>query len=169
MIKVLLVDDHVLIRDGIRAMLSKSKDIEVVSEAGDGESAVDIADSLKPDVIMMDLLMPVLDGISAIRRLKSHKQTKHIPIIVFTTECSIEDKVKALEAGASDFLSKEADEAELIARVKSLLRVKTLEDGLLREKKKLSSILNDLAEAVVILDNDDQVILFAGQLHLFQR
>ncbi len=155
--RVLVVDDSPIVRAMCVETLEKH-DLEVLT-AKNGQEACHFVFNYQPDVVMMDLVMPVMNGMSAIRLLKSHYQTQHIPIIVFTSESSLEEKVNALEAGANDFLSKDADEAELIARVKSLLRVKRLEDSLLQEKIKLSSILNDLAEAVVILDTTDRVIL----------
>jgi two-component system phosphate regulon sensor histidine kinase PhoR len=155
--RILVVDDSPLMRKMTARILQKHG-FEVLT-AENGEEGCRQVLETSPDLVMMDLLMPVLDGMSAVRSLKSHDQTRHIPIIVFTTECSLEEKVRALEAGASDFLSKESDEAEIIARVRSLLRVKALEDVLLQEKKKLSSILNDLAEAVVIIDTENKIIL----------
>jgi signal transduction histidine kinase len=155
--RVLVVDDSPLMQRMTTKILEKHG-FEVLT-AENGEDGCRQVFESEPDLIMMDLLMPVLDGLGAVRRLKSHDQTRHIPVVVFTTECSLEEKVKALEAGASDFLSKESDEAEIIARVKNLLRVKALEDVLLQEKKKLASILNDLAEAVVIIDTENKIIM----------
>jgi DNA-binding NarL/FixJ family response regulator len=111
-IRVMLVDDHAMVRNGLRTFLELQDDIEVVGEAGDGQAAVAAAARLEPDVILMDLLMPVMDGVSAIGAIK----TSHPSIeIVAVTSFIEEDKVtSALEAGATGYLLKDA-EAEAVA------------------------------------------------------
>jgi NarL family two-component system response regulator LiaR len=76
-IRVLIVDDHAIVRDGIRALLATKPDIEVVGEAGNGREAVSKAQSLLPDVILMDLMMPEMDGIEAIRRIVAQQLSLH--------------------------------------------------------------------------------------------
>jgi len=127
--------------------------------AENGQEGCQQVFSFLPDVILMDISMPVMDGISAVRFLKSNRQTQHIPIVVFTGETETDEKVRALEAGANDLISKEADEGELLVRVRNLIKLKELEDDLLFERDKLGSILNDLAQAVVIVNPTGRVLL----------
>ena len=106
-IRVLLVDDHAVVRRGLRGFFELLDDIEVVGEAEDGRRAVELVDELAPDVVLMDLLMPVLDGIGATARIKaSHPETEVVALTSFIEE----DRVTAaLEAGASGYLLKDAD------------------------------------------------------------
>ncbi|MFJ8755073.1 response regulator [Streptomyces sp. NPDC102441] len=119
-VRVLIVDDQVMIRSGIRALLETGEGVDVVGEAGDGHRAVDMARALVPDVILMDLRMPVLDGVGAIVRLRDDPVTADIGILVLTTFDTDENVLAALKAGANGFLGKSADHEELM---RSLARV----------------------------------------------
>ncbi|MFQ5576507.1 MAG: response regulator transcription factor, partial [Anaerolineae bacterium] len=119
-IKVLVVDDHAIIRKGIGAMLAIVPDIELVGEAENGWQAVDKAIALQPDVILMDLVMPEVDGIEAIRRIK----TQYPPacILVLTTFAG-EDKVfPAIKAGALGYHLKDSDPDELVQAIRQVYR-----------------------------------------------
>jgi DNA-binding NarL/FixJ family response regulator len=116
-IRVLLVDDHQVVRRGLRTFLELQDDMEVVGEAGDGAQGVTRARELVPDVILMDLLMPVMDGVTAIGAIK---QVLPEVEIVAVTSFIEEDKVTAaLEAGASGYLLKDADAEAVAAAVRS--------------------------------------------------
>lgn len=120
MINVLLVDDHVLIRDGIRAMLSKSPAIDVVGEAGDGESAVDLAKSLKPDVIMMDLDMPGIGGLEATRKiLRVHPKTK---IIILSMHHEDPFPSQLLDAGAMGYMTKSCSVDQVVDAINTVYK-----------------------------------------------
>ncbi len=111
-IKVLIVDDHQVVREGLRRMLTLEEGIEVVGEAGDGEEAITRAASLSPDVIVMDLKMPGMDGITATREIK--QTMPEVAVLMLTLYA--EDFVKqAIEAGASGYLLKDSD-CEQIAK-----------------------------------------------------
>ncbi len=110
-IRVLIVDDHPVVRDGLRGMFDRSDDVEVVGEAADGREAVDRAIALSPDVILMDLRMPGTDGVSAIRELAALGATAKV--LVLTTYDTDSDVLPAIEAGASGYLLKDASPAEL--------------------------------------------------------
>jgi DNA-binding NarL/FixJ family response regulator len=110
-IRVLIVDDHPVVRDGLRGMFDRSDDVKVVGEAADGREAVDRAIALAPDVILMDLRMPGTDGVSAIRELAAHGSAAKI--LVLTTYDTDSDVLPAIEAGASGYLLKDASPAEL--------------------------------------------------------
>lgn len=110
-IRVLVVDDHPVVRDGLRGMFDRSDDIQVVGEAADGREAVDRALALGPDVVLMDLRMPGTDGVSAIRELAARHSTAKV--LVLTTYDTDSDVLPAIEAGASGYLLKDASPAEL--------------------------------------------------------
>ena len=113
MIKVLLADDQALVRAGFHALLSRSEDIEVVGEAVDGVEAVELAQRTRPDVVLMDVRMPRLDGIAATARLCADPALAGIRVIVVTTFELDEYVHNALRAGASGFLLKDVEPDEL--------------------------------------------------------
>ena len=116
-IRVLLVDDHAMVRRGMRDFLTLHDDLEVVGEAADGAAAIEAATSLQPDVVVMDLLMPGVDGIDATARIKAdHPAIEIVAITSFVEEARI---VAALEAGASGFLLKDAEADELAAAIRA--------------------------------------------------
>jgi DNA-binding NarL/FixJ family response regulator len=116
-IRVLLVDDHAMVRRGMRDFLALHSDIEIVGEAADGAAAIEQAAALRPDVVVMDLLMPTVDGIDATARIKaSNPAIEVVAITSFVEEARI---VAALEAGASGFLLKDAEADELAAAIRA--------------------------------------------------
>jgi len=115
-IRVLLADDQGLVRTGFRMILKAEKDIEVVGEAGDGAEAVELARSLRPDVVLMDIRMPVLDGLEATRRLVA--ATADTRVLILTTFDLNEYVYEALRAGASGFLVKDAPAAQLVTAIR---------------------------------------------------
>ncbi len=116
-IRVLLVDDHAMVRQGMRDFLGLHDDLEIVGEAADGEAAVEAAAALRPDVVVMDLMMPGLDGIEATARIKAANPVMEIVAITsFIEEARI---IAALEAGASGFLLKDAEADELAAAIRA--------------------------------------------------
>jgi DNA-binding NarL/FixJ family response regulator len=116
-IRVLLVDDHEVVRRGLRGFLELQPDIEVVGEAGDGAIGARMAAELSPDVILMDLLMPNMDGLTAIGRIK--QDDPGIEIIAVTSFIEEEKVTTALEAGASGYLLKDADAEEVAAAIRA--------------------------------------------------
>jgi DNA-binding NarL/FixJ family response regulator len=116
-IRVLVADDQALVRGGFRLILDTQPDMEVVGEAADGLEAVDLAAALRPDVVLMDIRMPVLDGLEATRRILT-AAGPNARVIVLTT-FDLDDHVyEALRAGASGFLLKDAPEAQLVAAIR---------------------------------------------------
>jgi DNA-binding NarL/FixJ family response regulator len=126
-ISVLLVDDQALVRTGFRVILDDEADIEVVGEAGDGRAAIDAARRLHPDVIVMDIRMPVLDGVEATRRLVRDRALPDARVLVLTTFDADEYVVEALRAGASGFLLKDVTPSDFVAA----LRIVAAGDALL--------------------------------------
>lgn len=116
-IRLLLVDDHPVVREGLRGMLTGQPDFAVVGEAGDGHEGVTLATQLQPDVVLMDLRMPGLDGVGAIRQIVERKIPTHV--LVLTTYDSDADIVRAIEAGATGYLLKDAPRQELFRAVRA--------------------------------------------------
>lgn len=114
-IRVLIVDDHAVVRQGLRLLLDAQSHIEVVGEAPDGEMAIQMARTLKPDVILMDLLMPGMSGVEAIRQL----QTFNLPSRVLVLSSSLEDQLvkQALQAGARGYILKASRSSELVQAI----------------------------------------------------
>ena len=123
-IRVLIVDDHPVVREGLTAMLETQADIEVVGEASDGLEAVAQADRLRPQVVLMDLQMPRLDGVQAIRRIR--EGNPQIQIIVLTTYDSDEYIFQGIEAGARGYLLKGATRAEVLQAIRAASRAESL-------------------------------------------
>jgi DNA-binding NarL/FixJ family response regulator len=116
-IRVLLVDDHAVVREGLRAFLELQDGIEVVGEAGDGEQALAQADRLRPDVILMDLVMPKLDGVGAMRELR--RRTPASRVIVLTSFTEDDRLLPAIQAGAAGYLLKHVEPRELARAVRA--------------------------------------------------
>jgi DNA-binding NarL/FixJ family response regulator len=119
-VRVLLADDQALVRGGFRMILDARPDIDVVGEAANGQEAVDLTASLHPDVVLMDIRMPVMDGLEATRRIVSSESTSRI--VVLTTYDADDSVFAALRAGASGFLLKDALPAELVDAVRVVAR-----------------------------------------------
>lgn len=122
MIRVLLVDDQALIRAGFRALLDAEDDLEVVAEGGDGEQAVALALKHRPDVVLIDIQMPVLDGVEATRRIVADPALDGVHVVVLTNYGLEEYVVDALRAGASGFLVKDTEPEDLLHGVRVAAR-----------------------------------------------
>jgi NarL family two-component system response regulator LiaR len=119
-IRVLVVDDHAIVRKGMRALLAEIEDIEVVGEASDGQEAMAQADALDPDVILMDLVMPGVDGIEATRQITKHDGVRRILVL---TSFTGDDKVfPAIKAGALGYLLKDSEPEDLVEAIRQVHR-----------------------------------------------
>lgn len=119
-IKVLIADDHVFYREGVRAFLNNSPDINVVDEAGNGDEAIAKATELKPDVILMDLKMPGTNGIDATRRI--HEMDPKVGVLVITMFDDDDSVFAAMRAGARGYLLKDADKDEVVRAIVAVER-----------------------------------------------
>jgi DNA-binding NarL/FixJ family response regulator len=116
-IRVLIVDDHAVVREGLRAFLELQDGLEVVGEAADGEQAIEQAHELDPDVVLMDLVMPRLDGVGAMRALRG--QAPRSRVIVLTSFLDDERLMPAIQAGAAGYLLKDVEPAELARAIRA--------------------------------------------------
>ncbi len=157
MIRILLADDHNVVRKGLRGILEEYDDWMVCGEASNGRETVELALELKPDIVVLDLTMPELNGIEATRQIK--KLLPHVEILIFTMHETEEMILSAFEAGARGFVLKSDDELELVEAIKVISRHKpfftsaaseALLDNLLRPSLR-DSVLTDREREVVQL------------------
>jgi DNA-binding NarL/FixJ family response regulator len=122
MINVLLADDQALVRAGFRVLVDSDPDLRVVGEATNGEQAVDLARQRHPDVVLMDIRMPVVDGLEATRRISAEPDLASTRVLILTTFEADDYVFEALRAGASGFLLKDTEPADLLAAVRVIAR-----------------------------------------------
>ncbi len=126
MIRVVIADDQALVRVGLRVLLDSEDDVELVGEAEDGQQAVELARRTRPDVVLMDVRMPVMDGIEALRQIAADPELADTRVVVLTTFELDEYVFEALQAGASGFLIKDTDPAEVLRAVRVAPRGESL-------------------------------------------
>jgi len=124
-LKVMVVDDAAINLELMNKMLKADYDLQLVNS---GSKAIELAEASAPDLILLDIVMPELDGFEVCRRLKDNPKTNHIPIIFITAKHEIEDEKLGFELGASDFIHKPVSAPILAARVKTHLRIKLMMD-----------------------------------------
>lgn len=155
--KILIVDDEELnVRFLSTFLQRKGYEIDVAST---GVEALQQIAKIKPDVVLLDAMMPEMDGFEVCRHLRKNPETHLLPVIMVTALHSIEDEVRALEAGSDDFLPKPINNLELMARLRSLLRIKTLHDQLRESKKELEEKNLKLVELQGLRDSLTQMIV----------
>ncbi|MEU6391671.1 response regulator transcription factor [Streptomyces sp. NPDC046939] len=118
-IRLLLVDDDPLVRSGLRLMLGGAEDVGIVGEAADGAQALAVAEAVRPDVVLMDIRMPTMDGLTATERLRARPDAPEV--VVLTTFHADEQVLRALRAGAAGFVLKDATPAAILAAVRSVV------------------------------------------------
>jgi DNA-binding NarL/FixJ family response regulator len=169
MIRVGICDDQALVRDGLRVQLGLAGDLQVVGEAADGEQAVDLASRELPDVLVMDIRMPRLDGIEATRQIVNHPSTVAVRVLILTTFDADEQVYGALAAGASGFLLKDATPEEIahairvVASGESLL-APTVTTRLVREFAQRPQVgRRDLRKLERLTDRETEVLTLVAQ------
>ena len=140
MAKILLIDDSRLIAHVAKTILTK-RGHEVIL-AQDGLAGLEAAKSQQPDIILLDLIMPVMDGYEVCKALKQEDSTEEIPVIMLTSKAEPADKVKGLEMGALDYVTKPFDEGELVARVNIHVRLKELYEAVQDKNRQLQELAN---------------------------
>jgi NarL family two-component system response regulator YdfI len=123
-IRILIADDHLIIRQGLRLILETEPDFELVGEAADGAEAIRLCAKLHPDVVLMDLRMPGMDGLTAIERL--HTEQPEVAVVILTTFNEDELMLRGLQAGARGYLLKDTDRAALFDTIRAAARGETL-------------------------------------------
>lgn len=139
MVRILLADDHPIVREGLRAVLETQADFEVIAEAANGDEALRIVQEARPDIILLDLEMPLMDGVEAIRRLRQRAASPRI--IVFTAFDNDERIIHAVQAGANGYLLKGAPREEIF----NAIRV-TMEGGSLLQPVVASKLLRHMEQ-----------------------
>ena len=124
MIKLLIADDHLIIRQGLRLILETEDEFEIVGEASDGREALSLCKKLKPDVVLMDLRMPNMDGLTAIEKLRAEQP--EIAVVILTTFNEDELMFRGLQAGARGYLLKDTDRSTLFNTIRAAARGETL-------------------------------------------
>ena len=124
MIRILIADDHLIIRQGLRMILETEEDFELVGEASDGNEALKLCGELIPDIVLMDLRMPNMDGLTAIKKL--HTEQPGIAVVILTTFNEDDLMYQGLQAGALSYLLKDTDRATLIETIRAAARGETL-------------------------------------------
>jgi two-component system, NarL family, response regulator NreC len=119
-IRVLLADDHAILRAGLRALLAAEPDMAVVGEAGDGQEAVRLAEELRPDVVVMDISMPVLDGLAATAAITARQPETRV--LVLTMHAEEQYLLRVLEAGGSGYVLKRSADTELMEAIRTVQR-----------------------------------------------
>ena len=140
---ILVVDD---VPDNVEILQSRleSQGYEVIT-AGDGEAALTVVRDRLPDLVLLDIMMPKLDGISTVRQLKSDAALPFMPVILVTARADAKDVIAGIEAGGDDYLTKPVDHAALMARVRAMLRIKALHDTVQEQARRLEDQAGELA------------------------
>lgn len=166
--RVLVVDDIVANIKLLEARLT-AEYFEVLT-ASNGADALNICETQRTDIVLLDVMMPDMDGFEVCRQLKSNPKTQHIPVVMVTALDQPSDKVMGLEAGADDFLTKPVDEVALITRVKNLTRLKTLTDEMIMRASTSEQMgLNDKPEDLWQEPTSGRVLLVEDQTRIAER
>ena len=164
--KVLIVDDNKENLDLVTYFLKPQR--YTLLTAADGESALEIVTRDKPDIILLDIMLPKMSGFEVCEKIKKNPETRFIPVVMITALKELKDKIRALEAGADDFISKPFENVELLTRVKSLLRIKKYHDELEESNKalqRMNRFKEDLSH-LLVHDMKNPLFVIQGNLQM---
>jgi diguanylate cyclase (GGDEF)-like protein/PAS domain S-box-containing protein len=153
---ILVVDDEPKNIELLEAQLIP-RGYDVV-KAASGQEALEKLSSDQIDLVLLDIMMPKMSGFETLRKLRADEKTRLLPVVMITALNEVEDRVKALEAGCDDFISKPFDKHELLVRVESLLRIKSLHDEVAESRAYAESLINTVREPLISLDQDLRVV-----------
>jgi len=159
MIRVLIADDHLVVREGLRAILGTTADLDVVGEARDGAEAVQLTEERSPDVVLMDLRMPNVDGIEAIRRIKAHHP--EVEIVILTTYNDDAYIVEGMRAGARGYLLKDVDREVLFQTIRAAARGESLLPSAVTDK--LVAHLSEPSTGEALSEREQEVLTLVAQ------
>ncbi|MDP2218457.1 MAG: response regulator [Methanolobus sp.] len=154
--KVLIVDDEQAIVELMGLYLRSEYD---VISAYNGQEALERIKTDKPDIVLLDVMMPDMNGYEVCRRLKTSVETQFLPVIMVTALSGKDDRIKGIEVGADEFLGKPVNRLELVTRVRSLLRIKHLQDKILAERNDAMNYLDAAGFIVIVIDPEMRVNL----------
>ncbi|MFP3669089.1 response regulator transcription factor [Priestia sp. SIMBA_032] len=159
--RILIVDDHLVVREGLKLLIETSDKYVIVGEAVNGRIAIDLVEKLKPDVILMDLYMPVMSGLEAIAELR--RTNPEIPIVILTTYNEDQLMMKGIEAGAKGYLLKDTDIENLFESIDSAIRGETLLQPEITERIQnyKTKLLKEQSKSKVMLTPREMTILQA--------
>jgi DNA-binding NarL/FixJ family response regulator len=167
-IDVVIADDQALVRGGFRALLDAQDDITVVGEASDGESAIALALELRPDVVLMDIRMPGVDGLAATRRIAADERLSAVKVVILTTFDLDEYVFEAIRSGANGFLVKDTEPAELLRAVRAVVAGDALLSPgvtrrLIEEFATRAKDPVDLPDLATLTDREREVVALVGE------
>lgn len=168
MIRLLLVDDQALIRAGLRVLLESAADIEVVAEATDGATAIEVLRSQQVDVVLMDIRMPIMDGLAATKIIMNDAELNETRVIMLTTFAEDEYIIEALRHGASGFLVKDSEPADLINAVRvvnqgeALLSPSVTRSLISTIASRSTSLSSNLSTLDILSDREREVLVLVG-------
>ena len=153
-IRVLVVDDHVIVRKGTRAFLEEIDSVEVIGDTGSGHEAIQLVESLHPDVVLMDLIMPEMDGVQTIQKITS--QNKDVLIVILTSFVAEDRLFSALKAGAHNYLMKDSPPEDLVCKIKDTFRGEASMHYTLA--RKVLNYFNTAPDVQLLTPNESEVL-----------
>lgn len=158
--KILIVDDNAT---NVRLLDVYLRTAGYTTEkAYDGEQAMEMVRHTQPDLVLLDVMMPKLDGYEVCKRIRTNEATNVIPVIMITALTGAEDRIRGIECGADDFISKPFEKSELLARVKNLLRIKYYR-SMISEKRTFDAVVEDLSHGIIVADGEYRITVMNKQ------